>query len=69
VLLGGDAAKALQHAIDAIVGTWPVQAAVAVVGPSGTLATSSGSDVVRRFASVTKQSQRLWGQPLPVLKN
>jgi CubicO group peptidase (beta-lactamase class C family) len=40
--------------LDAIVATWPVQAAVAVIGPSGTLATSSGSDVVRRFASVTK---------------
>ncbi len=40
--------------LDAIVGTWPVSAAVAVVGPGGTLATSSGSDTVRRFASVTK---------------
>lgn len=40
--------------LDAIVGTWPVEAAVAVIGPRGTLATSRGSDVVRRFASVTK---------------
>lgn len=40
--------------LDAIIGTWPVQAAVAVVGPTGTLASSSGTDVVRRFASVTK---------------
>lgn len=40
--------------LDAIVSTWPVQAAVAVVGPNGTLASSSGTDVVRRFASVTK---------------
>ena len=40
--------------LDAIVGTWPVQAAVAVVGPTGTLASSSGTSTVRRFASVTK---------------
>ncbi len=40
--------------LDAIVSTWPVHAAVAVVGPNGTLASTSGTDVVRRFASVTK---------------
>jgi len=40
--------------LDAIVDDWPVQAAVAVVGPTGTLASSRGTDVVRRFASVTK---------------
>lgn len=40
--------------LDAIVGAWPVQAAVAVIGPGGTLATSSDSDVARGFASVTK---------------
>ena len=40
--------------LDDIVGAWPVRASVAVVGPGGTLASSSGTDVVRRFASVTK---------------
>lgn len=40
--------------LDAIVGAWPVRAAVAVIGPTGTLISSGDCDVVRRFASVTK---------------
>lgn len=40
--------------LDAILATWPVTAAVAVVGPGGVLAKSRGTDVQRGCASVTK---------------
>ena len=40
--------------LDDIVSTWPVRAEVAVVAPDGTRASSSNTDTVRRFASVTK---------------
>ena len=40
--------------LDDIVGTWAVRAEVAVVAPDGTQASSSNTDTVRRFASVTK---------------